>query len=59
LTIGGEFGMGDAVADSFARVAQDITHARIEGAGHYPAEQRPDPVHTAVLPFLARYLGTT
>jgi pimeloyl-ACP methyl ester carboxylesterase len=52
LTLGGEFGMGGGVASSFTKVARHVTHVGIEGAGHYPAEQRPDRVNSSVIAFL-------
>jgi pimeloyl-ACP methyl ester carboxylesterase len=54
MTIGGEFGMGHGVAASLGRVARRVEHVQVEGAGHYPAEQRPDAVNDALAAFLAR-----
>lgn len=53
LTIGGEFGMGRGVATSFGAVASRVEHLQVAGAGHYPAEQRPDEVNAAVVRFLS------
>ncbi|HJW22342.1 MAG TPA: alpha/beta hydrolase [Candidatus Limnocylindrales bacterium] len=55
LTVGGEFGMGRAVAASFGAVADHVEHRQVAGAGHYPAEQQPDVVNDA----LVRLLTTT
>jgi pimeloyl-ACP methyl ester carboxylesterase len=52
LTIGGEFGMGRGVADSFGAVASHVKHLQVAGAGHYPAEQRPTEVNEALVDFL-------
>jgi len=52
LTIGGEFGMGTAVRDSLSAVADSVRHIQINGAGHYPAEQQPEPTNTAIVDFL-------
>ena len=54
-TIGGgphlEFGLiGDTT-----NVAARVEHHRIEGAGHYPAEQRPDLVNPLLIDFLDRH----
>jgi pimeloyl-ACP methyl ester carboxylesterase len=54
LTIGGEFGMGRAVATSFGTVASRVEHRQVAGAGHYPAEQRPDEVNATLVKFLSR-----
>lgn len=54
LTIGGEFGMGRGVAASFGAVARRVDHRQIAGAGHYPAEQRPNEVNDALVRFLSR-----
>ena len=54
LTIGGEFGMGRGVATSFGAVASRVEHLQVAGAGHYPAEQRPDEVNAAVVRFLSQ-----
>lgn len=52
LTVGGEFGMGRGVEECFARVAERVEHVQLDGAGHYPAEQRPAEVNTRVVAFL-------
>jgi pimeloyl-ACP methyl ester carboxylesterase len=53
LTVGGQFGMGRGVADCFAQVARHVDHVQIDGAGHYPAEQRADEVNARLVAFLA------
>lgn len=52
LAIGGEYGMGTAVADGLKRVGRSVSPVRIDGAGHYPAEQAPAGVNAALLGFL-------
>jgi haloacetate dehalogenase len=52
LTIGGEYGMGPGVAECFKQVARRVEHVTIDGAGHYPAEQRPVPVNSSLVAFL-------
>jgi pimeloyl-ACP methyl ester carboxylesterase len=54
LTIGGEFGMGRGVAASLRAVASRVEHRQVAGAGHYPAEQRPDEVNAALVTFLSQ-----
>lgn len=54
LTIGGEFGMGRGVAASLGAVARLVDHRQVAGAGHYPAEQRPNEVNDALVRFLSR-----
>jgi pimeloyl-ACP methyl ester carboxylesterase len=57
LTVGGEYGMGRAVADCFADVASRVEHRQVDGAGHYPAEKRPDPLNGQIALFLGHHLG--
>ncbi len=57
LTVGGEFGMGRAVFDCFLSVAGRVEHRQVDGAGHYPAEQRPVPLNGEVARFLGHHLG--
>ena len=52
LAIGGEYGMGTAVADGLKRVGRLVSPLRIGGAGHYPAEQAPDVFNPALIRFL-------
>lgn len=52
LTIGGEFGMGTAVADAWSAVGTQVQHLQVPRAGHYPLEQSPD----VVLPALISHL---
>jgi pimeloyl-ACP methyl ester carboxylesterase len=54
MTIGGEFGMGYAVAASLGQAASHVEHVQVAGAGHYPAEQRPAAVNPPLVAFLAR-----
>jgi haloacetate dehalogenase len=57
LAIGGEFGMGRGVAESFAKVARNAHYCQVDGAGHYPAEQRPDHVNPSLVSFLDAHLN--
>jgi pimeloyl-ACP methyl ester carboxylesterase len=52
LTLAGRYGAGQAVQESLARVAAAPRALLVPDAGAYPAEQRPDPVISAVLQFL-------
>lgn len=54
LTIGGEYGLGDAVHQTFAALSEgaNVRHLNVLGAGHYPAEQVPE----LVIPTLLAYL---
>jgi pimeloyl-ACP methyl ester carboxylesterase len=54
LTVGGQFGMGQGVADCFTQVARHVDHVQVDDAGHYPAEQRPTEVNVALVSFLDR-----
>lgn len=56
LTVGGEFGMGVAVGRCLSRVAAEVRHVQVPGAGHYPAEQRPDVVASELVSFVAARL---
>ena len=56
LTIGGEYAMGTAVKWCLAARAVDVRHLEVPGAGHYPAEQRPDLVAPALVAFLSEHL---
>jgi pimeloyl-ACP methyl ester carboxylesterase len=58
LTVGGRFGMGTAVAECFATVARHVTHQQVDGAGHYPAEQRPEIANDAIVSFILHHMAT-
>jgi pimeloyl-ACP methyl ester carboxylesterase len=54
LTIGGEYGLGNSVHQTFAALSEgaNVRHLNVLGAGHYPAEQVPE----LVIPTLLAYL---
>lgn len=54
LTIGGEYGLGNAVHKTFAALSEgvNVRHLNVLEAGHYPAEQ----VSELVIPTLLAYL---
>jgi pimeloyl-ACP methyl ester carboxylesterase len=52
LAIGGEYGMGAAVAVGLKRVGRFVSPLVIGGAGHYPAEQSPDVFNPTLIRFL-------
>lgn len=55
LAIGGADGLGKGVEATMRLVADDVTPAVIEHAGHFPAEEAPEAMLAAVIPFLAPY----
>lgn len=57
LTVGGEFGMGQGVADCFTQAARHVDHVQVDDASHYPAEQGPTEVNASLVSFLDRYLA--
>jgi pimeloyl-ACP methyl ester carboxylesterase len=52
LGIGGEYGMGKAVAACLGQVARSVQPLLVKGAGHYPAEQEPGVVNETLVKFL-------
>lgn len=52
LAIGGRFAMGGAVAEAMSRSVARVHTMVVDDAGHYPAEQSPDRVNAALIPFL-------
>lgn len=55
LTIAGEFSVADQVAATIAPVADDVHHLVFEGCGHFPAEEAPDEMLSALGEFLEPY----
>lgn len=55
LGIGGEKSWGDIVAKSLGGITTDLQTAVIGGAGHWVAEQAPDTLLAALIPFLEPY----
>ena len=51
LAIGGAESTGEVVAATMAEVAGDVMSVVIDGCGHFPAEECPDEMLNAVLPF--------
>jgi pimeloyl-ACP methyl ester carboxylesterase len=54
LAVGAAWGYGAASAHTIRQVASDIQDVLIERCGHYPAEERPAELATAIRDFLAR-----
>ena len=54
LAVGAAWGYGAASAQTIRRVASDVQDVLIERCGHYPAEERPAELATAIRDFLAR-----
>jgi pimeloyl-ACP methyl ester carboxylesterase len=54
LAVGATWGYGAASAQTIRRVASDVQDVLIEHCGHYPAEERPVELATAIRDFLPR-----
>ena len=52
LAIGGERSYGAHVAEAMKVVAKDVQGVVIPGAGHWVAEEAPDQLLAALIPFL-------
>lgn len=52
LAIAGETNLGRLVAETMSLVADDVENVIVSGAGHYPAEERPEAVLGAITAFL-------
>ncbi|MFE2157761.1 alpha/beta fold hydrolase [Streptomyces lydicus] len=55
LTIAGAENLGDAVGATMRLAAQDVASVVLPDCGHYPAEEAPDAVLSALTAFLAPY----
>lgn len=55
LAIGGAASFGDHVGAAMQLVADDVQSVVIPGAGHFVAEEAPDEMLAALMPFLAPY----
>jgi pimeloyl-ACP methyl ester carboxylesterase len=55
LTIAGEFSVADQVAATIAPVADDVHHLVLDACGHFPAEEAPDEMLSALDEFLEPY----
>lgn len=55
LTIAGGTSSGDAVNETMRLAADDVTGLVLPGVGHYPLEEAPDAVLSALRDFLAPY----
>ncbi|MGJ9418750.1 alpha/beta fold hydrolase [Massilia sp. CMS3.1] len=53
LAIGGQFGVGDAMANTMKSIANDVSGKRLEGCGHFVLEECPEAVASALHPFLS------
>jgi pimeloyl-ACP methyl ester carboxylesterase len=54
LAVGAAWGYGAASAQTIRRVANDVQEVLLERCGHYPAEERPAELATAIGTFLAK-----
>lgn len=52
LAIGGRFGLGERVHEALAQSVSGVRAVVVPDAGRYPAEQSPDRVNGALIPFL-------
>lgn len=52
LAIAGRFGRGGQVAEALSRSVARVHSVVVKDAGHYPAEEAPDAVNGALIPFL-------
>jgi pimeloyl-ACP methyl ester carboxylesterase len=57
LAIGGRFAMGSAVAISARSIATNVSEFIADESGHYPAEQQPTSVASAIIRFLLGQLS--
>ncbi|SFF94704.1 Pimeloyl-ACP methyl ester carboxylesterase [Actinacidiphila alni] len=55
LAVGGAQNLGAAVAATMDRAADDVTGVVIPGCGHFPPEETPQELLSALRPFLAPY----
>lgn len=55
LAVGGAKGIGEGVANTMRLVADNVQSVIIPDSGHWVAEEAPDPLLEAVIPFLAPY----
>ncbi|SNX66266.1 pimeloyl-ACP methyl ester carboxylesterase [Streptomyces sp. TLI_55] len=58
LAIGGEMSVGAAVGATMKLGAEDVQTVVVPGCGHYPAEEAPEPMLSALSAFLAPYRDT-
>jgi pimeloyl-ACP methyl ester carboxylesterase len=56
LAIGGGKGIGEGVANTIRLVADDVESKIIPDSGHWIAEEAPEQLLAALIPFLAPYL---
>jgi pimeloyl-ACP methyl ester carboxylesterase len=59
LAIGGETSSGEGVRLLMQNVADDVQGVVIPGAGHFVAEEAPEPMIAALTEFLAPYRDET
>lgn len=55
LAIGGEKGIGEGVVNTMKLVADNVQGVIIPGSGHWVAEEEPDKLLAALIPFLVSY----
>ena len=55
LAIGGEQSYGAHVGEAMQHLGNDVQGVVIDGAGHWIAEQAPEPLLAALTPFLVPY----
>jgi pimeloyl-ACP methyl ester carboxylesterase len=53
LTITGEYGVGNRLADSLKEEARNLTSVIVPGSGHFVAEEAPDVLCASLETFLA------
>jgi pimeloyl-ACP methyl ester carboxylesterase len=54
LAIGGECSYGGKVFEAWRPLADDVSQAVVEGAGHWPADENPDELARVLLDFFGR-----
>ena len=59
LAIGGEKGIGEGVPDTMKLVADNVQSVIVPGSGHWVAEEAPEQLVAALMPFLALYRNAT
>ena len=57
LAVGGARAIGEGVAATMRLVADDVQSVIIPDSGHWVAEEAPEPLLAAMIPFLAPYRG--